>query len=110
MLGRGRKLLSCRPHFTSKASGASQHFRVGWCVEAHDGAASKCVAFREKDRDFVRVLLTESLIKPWKLVLRIRQLPGDKTLRHRLVQWVGADCGRNGRGVKTRGSSLSWSC
>ena len=30
---------------------------TGWCIEAHDLAASKLVAYREKDRDFVRVLL-----------------------------------------------------
>jgi hypothetical protein len=62
---------------------------IGWCIEAHDLAASKLVAFREKDRDFVRVLLAEALIKPRKLVLRIRQLPGKGALRERLVQWVG---------------------
>jgi hypothetical protein len=32
---------------------------TGWCVEAHDVAASKLVAFRDKDRDFVRVLIAE---------------------------------------------------
>src|SRR5262245_37430691 len=31
--------------------------RTGWCVEAHDLAVSKLVAFRDKDRDFVRILL-----------------------------------------------------
>ena len=30
---------------------------TGWCVEAHDLAASKLVAFRDKDKDFVRTLL-----------------------------------------------------
>jgi hypothetical protein len=30
---------------------------TGLCLESHDVAASKLVAFREKDRDFVRVLL-----------------------------------------------------
>ena len=61
---------------------------TGWCVEAHDLAASKLVAFREKDRDFVRVLLAEQLIKPRKLVLRIRQLPRDEAFQERLVQWL----------------------
>lgn len=37
---------------------------TGWCVEAHDLAASKLVAFRDKDRDFVRVLLRDNLIQP----------------------------------------------
>lgn len=35
---------------------------TGWCVEAHDLAVSKLVAWREKDRDFVRVLLAEELV------------------------------------------------
>jgi hypothetical protein len=48
---------------------------TGWCVEAHDLAVSKLVAFRDKDRAFVRVLLVESLIEPETLRLRISQLP-----------------------------------
>lgn len=48
---------------------------TGWCVEAHDLAASKLVAWREKDRDFVRVLLAEGLVSARKLLLRIGQLP-----------------------------------
>lgn len=48
---------------------------TGWCVEAHDLAASKLVAWREKDRDFVRVLLAEELVSPGRLLLRIGQLP-----------------------------------
>jgi hypothetical protein len=34
---------------------------TGWCVEAHDLAASKLVAFRQKDREFVRTLIAEDL-------------------------------------------------
>jgi hypothetical protein len=37
---------------------------TGHCLEAHDLAASKLVAYRPKDRDFVRVLLAEGLIDP----------------------------------------------
>mgnify|MGYP000111894827 CR=1 FL=1 len=48
---------------------------TGWCVEAHDLAASKLVAWREKDRDFVRVLLAEELVNGRRLLLRIGQLP-----------------------------------
>ncbi len=50
---------------------------TGWCVEAHDLAASKLVAWREKDRHFVRVLLSEELVSARKLVLRIGQIPKD---------------------------------
>ncbi len=40
----------------------STNGKIGWCVEAHDLATSKLAAYREKDRDFVRVLLTEGMI------------------------------------------------
>lgn len=48
---------------------------TGWCVEAHDLAISKLVAWREKDRDFVRGLLADELVSARKLLLRIAQLP-----------------------------------
>jgi hypothetical protein len=47
---------------------------TGWCVEAHDLAASKLVAFREKDKDFVRVLLTEGMVDTQILTERINLL------------------------------------
>jgi Nucleotidyltransferase of unknown function (DUF6036) len=46
---------------------------TGWCVEAHDLAASKLVAFRDKDKDFVRTLLVEKLIDQRKLHRRVHQ-------------------------------------
>lgn len=61
---------------------------VGWCLEAHDLAASKLVAFRDKDRDFVRVLLANALVTPRKLIARLRRLPLDEKHRERLVRWV----------------------
>jgi hypothetical protein len=64
---------------------------VGWCLEAHDLAASKLVPYREKDLEFVRVLLSHALVKPWKLRLRIEQLPEDKRdpeRRKRLARWL----------------------
>jgi hypothetical protein len=65
---------------------------TGWCVEAHDLAVSKLVAWREKDRDFVRVLLAEDLVSARKLILRIGQVPKDARApeRHReaLRAWV----------------------
>ncbi|MGH7719994.1 MAG: DUF6036 family nucleotidyltransferase [Gemmatimonadaceae bacterium] len=71
-----------------KVQNANTRQSLGWCVEAHDLAASKLVAFRDKDRDFVRVLLAEGLVKPRKLLLRLGQLPRDDGFRDRLVQWL----------------------
>ena len=62
---------------------------VGLCLETHDLAASKLAAFREKDRAFVRVLLALGLVKPRKLITRLRSLPADVD-RERLVRWVDA--------------------
>ncbi len=63
---------------------------VGLCVEAHDLAASKLKAFRDKDRAFVRVLLTERLIKANRLVRMINLLPVPAEERERLTAWVDA--------------------
>lgn len=60
----------------------------GLCIEAHDLAASKLVAFREKDRDFVATLLTENLIDGATLIERIRALQVNDDTRDRLVRWV----------------------
>jgi hypothetical protein len=73
---------------------------TGWCVEAHDVAASKLVAFREQDRDFVRVLLAHDMVKPWKLRLRIDQLPDDPSdadRRSRLKTWLDRTLNELGR-------------
>lgn len=65
---------------------------IGWCIEAHDLAASKLVAFRDKDRDFVRVLLHENLIAPRELVQRISKLPTHaqvtSQLQEAIAQWI----------------------
>lgn len=66
----------------------STNGKTGWCIEAHDLAASKLVAYREKDRNFVRVLLIEGMINVEALIKRIRSLSIDETLRERLFQWA----------------------
>jgi hypothetical protein len=48
----------------------------------------KLVAYREKDRDFVRVLLTEGMINAQIILERICSLMIDDPLRERLVQWA----------------------
>ena len=63
---------------------------TGWCVEAHDLAVSKLVAFRDKDRDFVRVLILETLIKPSKLLLSLRKLPDHPRVTGQLLELIEA--------------------
>jgi len=48
---------------------------TGWCLEVHDLAASKLVAGRQKDLEFVRVLLSEKMVSPETLAHRVEALP-----------------------------------
>ena len=48
---------------------------TGWCLEVHDLAASKLVAGREKDAEFVRLLLREGMVVVTTLASRVAALP-----------------------------------
>ncbi|MGO8927092.1 MAG: DUF6036 family nucleotidyltransferase [Limisphaerales bacterium] len=47
---------------------------TGWCLEVHDLAVSKLVAGREKDLDFVSVLLRERMVSAETLAARLAAL------------------------------------
>lgn len=47
----------------------------GWCLEVHDLAASKLVAGRERDVEFIRVLLRDRMVDPAILRKRLSELP-----------------------------------
>ncbi|HEX2188542.1 MAG TPA: DUF6036 family nucleotidyltransferase [Longimicrobiaceae bacterium] len=79
-----------------RSEGTSDH--TGLCIEAHDLAASKLAAFREKDRDFVRTLLAERLVRANKLLLRVQQLEGPTVDRDRIVRWIEVTCANLARG------------
>lgn len=63
---------------------------TGWCLEVHDLAASKLVAGRERDMDFIRTLAHEKLVDLATLDDRLLQLPLShdriETLRRRARQ------------------------
>lgn len=61
---------------------------TGICLSALDLAASKLVAFREKDRAFVRALLSERLVKETALLKVLDELPVEVGRREALKQWV----------------------
>jgi hypothetical protein len=61
---------------------------TGWCIELHDLAASKLAAYREKDREFVRLLLIEKMIDGAILDERIRALNIEDQLQERLHRWL----------------------
>jgi len=48
---------------------------TGWCLEVHDLAASKLAAGRDKDLDFVRLLLREKMVATETLASRVEALP-----------------------------------
>jgi hypothetical protein len=66
----------------------STHGKTGLCIEAHDLAASKLVAYREKDKEFVRLLLIEKMIDIKILKERINSLNVEKQKREILLQWI----------------------
>jgi hypothetical protein len=47
---------------------------TGWCLEVHDLASSKLVAGRERDMEFLAVLLRKSLVQMNTLQERVRSL------------------------------------
>lgn len=61
---------------------------TGLCIEAHDLAASKLVAYRDKDRAFVTTLLAEELIDGIILIKRVESLPVSDDVKERLDRWV----------------------
>lgn len=61
---------------------------IGWCIEAHDLAASKLIAFREKDTEFVRRLLIEEMISVDTLLDRLNKTEAEAELIDRATNWV----------------------
>lgn len=96
---------------TIAIDGLADHPTTGRCIEAHDLAASKLAAFREKDRDFVRTLLAERLINARKLSLRISQLPASCAIpQETLERWLDATVTELfffGRGPGTRAAAVT---
>jgi Nucleotidyltransferase of unknown function (DUF6036) len=65
----------------------------GFCLDASDLAASKLVANRDKDREFVRTLLREHVIDSRRLEERIHMLPISTEEKQRLRVWVSGTVG-----------------
>lgn len=61
---------------------------TGLCIEVHDLAVSKLAAYREKDKEFVRLLLVEKMIDRKVLTERMNDLNIDEPLRRRLLRWI----------------------
>ncbi len=61
---------------------------TAWCLEPHDLAASKLVAGRERDHDFVRALLRHGYVEAGRLRRRIARLPIPSPRRRNLLAWL----------------------
>lgn len=61
---------------------------TAWCLEPHDLFASKLVAWREKDQQFLRAMLKHKLAKPLIVLNRIEDLPVSPSRRAELKQLV----------------------
>lgn len=73
---------------THQVKGDNTRGNTGYCLEAHDLAASKLAAYRDKDRDFVRVLLIEQMIDADIFLQRIDLLPVSDEIKERSVNWI----------------------
>ncbi len=58
------------------------------CPDIHDLAVSKCAAARDKDADFVRILLEERMIDAQTLEQRIRLLDAAQHPVDAMIQWA----------------------
>lgn len=69
---------------------------TGWCLEIHDLLLAKCVAWREKDREYVESALRHGLANVDELARRVVDLEIDEALRTAVVQRVAALRTRHG--------------
>lgn len=73
---------------TKKVQDYMDENKIGWCIEAHDLAASKLMAYREKDIRFVRTLIVENLINLEVLRKRLQMTDTEFTVKERALNWV----------------------
>lgn len=73
---------------TNKVHDYMDENKIGWCIEAHDLAASKLIAYRPKDISFVRTLLVEDLVSTETLEERIKVIQTEKVLKERALDWL----------------------
>jgi len=73
---------------TKKVQDYMDENKIGWCIEAHDLAASKLMAYREKDIRFVRTLIVENLINLEVLRKRLQMTDTEFKVKERALHWV----------------------
>ena len=71
---------------------------TAWCLEPHDLFASKLVAWREKDQQFLRAMLRHKLARRAIVLRRIDELPVSPSRREELRQLVAELAAEQRRG------------
>jgi len=61
---------------------------IGWCLEPHDLAVSKLIAGREKDFDFVSVMIAAKIVSAVVIKERIELTLADSSILQRAWEWV----------------------
>ena len=61
---------------------------IGWCLEPHDIAVSKLIAGRDKDFDFVSVMIAAKIVSAVVIKERIKLTVTDPSLLQRALAWV----------------------
>ncbi len=68
----------------------SRGTKTGLCLEVHDLASSKILAFRPQDRDFVRSLLVHKMINSRILQNRVESTLATDELKQTVMDWIRA--------------------
>jgi hypothetical protein len=71
-----------------KIQNENTDLRIGYCLEPHDLAASKLAAGRDKDWQFVEVMLRNRIADPQELKARVSALPLPAARVAALLAWV----------------------
>jgi hypothetical protein len=61
---------------------------IGWCLEPHDLEVSKLIAGRNKDFDFVSVMVDAKIVSAAVIQERIKGTVADPILLRRASGWV----------------------
>ncbi len=61
---------------------------IGWCLEPHDRAVSKLIAGRDKDFDFVGVMVAAKIVNAGVIQERIKGTVADPIFLQRASGWV----------------------
>ena len=71
-----------------KAENENTFGAIGWCLEPHDLAVSKLIAGRDKDFDFVGVMVAAKIVSAAVIQERIKGTVADPFLLQQASAWV----------------------